>query len=162
MQFSVFPIGEIARREGKVAAQLYPAYAPGISGLCSYSHLQLIWWFSGSDDVQSRSQVHARCPYLGAPKELGVFATRSPHRPNPIALTCSRILAIDAAAGLIWLEDCDAEDGSPILDIKPYAPSADRVERPVVPEWSAHWPNSLEESAVYDWAGEIDPFFEHS
>ena len=160
MQLRVYPIGEIARCGGKVAARLYPAYAPGIAGLCAYSHLQLIWWFSGADDAKSRGQVHARCPYLGAPEELGVFATRSPHRPNPIALTCCRILALDADAGLIWLENCDAEDGSPILDIKPYAPSVDRVEHPAGPAWSAHWPKSLEESAAYDWEREADPSFE--
>lgn len=160
MPFSIFPIGKIFRQDGKVFARLFPAYAQGLVGLCAYSHLQLLWWFSGADDAQSRGRVQARCPYLGAPKELGVFATRSPHRPNPIALTCCRILAVDAAAGLVQLEDCDAEDGSPILDIKPYAPSSDRVEHPSGPAWSAHWPGSLEESAAYDWAREMDPSFE--
>ena len=129
-----------------------------LRGIEGFSHLWLIWQFSTA--VRDTWSPTVRPPRLGGNERVGVFATRSPHRPNPIALTCCRILAVDAAAGLVQLEDCDAEDGSPILDIKPYAPSSDRVEHPSGPAWSAHWPGSLEESAAYDWAREIDPSFE--
>lgn len=94
-------------------------------------------------------------PYKSAPETMGVFATRSPFRPNPIALTAAQILEIDYAGGKIRLAYIDAEDGSPVLDIKPYSPCLDVVQTAQTPAWCAHWPKSLEESAVYDWSAEM-------
>ena len=74
-------------------------------------------------------------------------------RPNPIALSCVQVLQIDQASGAIEIAYTDAEHLTPILDIKPYTPSLDRVERPSVPQWCAHWPKSLEGSAEFEWSG---------
>jgi tRNA (Thr-GGU) A37 N-methylase len=54
--------------------------------------------------------------------------------------------------GIIGLAFIDAEDGTPVLDIKPYTPSLDRVENPIVPKWCAHWPKSVESSGSFDWS----------
>ncbi|MFL1674767.1 TrmO family methyltransferase [Paenibacillus dendritiformis] len=89
------------------------------------------------------------------PHTLGIFATRSPYRPNPIGLSTARILAINEESGIIQLAYLDADEGSPVLDLKPYTPSLDRVEIPHVPDWCAHWPQSLEESASFDWSNEF-------
>jgi len=59
---------------------------------------------------------------------FGLFATRSPKRPNPIGLSVMRITHVDVETGVITLAGCDAFDGTPVLDIKPYLPSVDMVE----------------------------------
>ena len=87
---------------------------------------------------------------------MGLFATRSPVRPNPLALTTVHVLRIDYAKGLIQIDYIDANDGTPVLDIKPYTPSLDRVETPAVPEWCSHWPKSLEESETFAWEDEFN------
>ena len=87
---------------------------------------------------------------------MGTFAIRSPMRPNPIALTAVQVLNIDFNAGIIQINYIDAENDSPVLDIKPYTPSLDRIENPKVPEWCSHWPKSLEESANFDWQNEFN------
>jgi tRNA (Thr-GGU) A37 N-methylase len=92
-----------------------------------------------------------KSPYKASPKMLGTFATRSPERPNPIGLTCAYVTYIDAENGKIGLAYIDAKDGTPILDIKPYTPSFDRVENPIVPQWCADWPKNLETSGDFDW-----------
>lgn len=86
---------------------------------------------------------------------MGTFATRTPIRPNPIALTAAEIICIDYESGLIQIAFIDADDNTPVLDIKPYTPSLDRIEDPEVPEWCAHWPKSLEASASFAWEEEF-------
>ena len=95
-------------------------------------------------------------PYVNGPDEMGVFATRSPERPNPIALSCAYVTYINEQAGEIGLAYIDANDGSPVLDVKPYTPSLDRVEAPTVPQWCAHWPDNVETSGDFDWEDEFN------
>ena len=90
-------------------------------------------------------------PYRDGPGVMGVFATRSPLRPNPIALTAAEIIHTDQEKGLIRVTFLDAYNGTPVLDIKPYTPSLDRVETPGVPVWCSKWPKSTEESGCFDW-----------
>ena len=87
---------------------------------------------------------------------MGIFATRSPIRPNPIALTSVEVIHIDYQKGIIQIAYIDANDNTPILDLKPYTPSFDRVETPVVPGWYNHWPKSLEQSASFAWENEFN------
>ncbi len=95
-------------------------------------------------------------PYTKGPDTLGTFATRSPQRPNPIALSCTHVTYIDVDSGIIGLAYIDADDQSPVLDIKPYTPSLDRVEAPAVPAWCKHWPNNVETSGEFDWESEFN------
>lgn len=87
---------------------------------------------------------------------MGVFATRSPLRPNPLALTAVSVLDLDNQTGIIKIAYIDANDGTPVLDIKPYTPSLDRVENPQVPSWCDHWPKSVETSGAFNWAEEFN------
>lgn len=82
---------------------------------------------------------------------MGVFATRLPQRPNPIALTSAKVINIAHKAGTIQIAYTDAEKGTPVLDVKPYTPSLDRVEKPKVPGFCSHWPKCLEESGDFGW-----------
>ena len=89
-----------------------------------------------------------------SPEKLGIFSTRSPARPNPIASTVVQILSIEKD-GTINIPYIDADDNTPILDIKPYHPSTDKVKNIQLPDWCDHWPKSLEESADFDWESEF-------
>ena len=105
-----------------------PAYRDpsALRGLEGFSHLWLIWEFS-----QARREGWSptvRPPRLGGNKRLGVFATRSPFRPNPLGLSCVRLLEIrqDREQGpVLVVAGADLLDGTPIYDIKPYLPYAD-------------------------------------
>ena len=84
------------------------------------------------------------------------YLCRSPIRPNPIALTTSEVIGIDYENGIVQIAYTDANDASPVLDIKPYTPSLDRVEEPGVPGWCSHWPKSIEASADFAWEEEFN------
>lgn len=155
-QYVVNPIGTIRNRGEEVFLELEPAYAPALTALKGFSHIQVIWWFNGFDDAEARKVLEVPQPYKKAPAVMGIFATRSPVRPNPIALTAVQILSIDPEKSRIELAYIDANDGSPVLDIKPYTPSLDRVENPQVPEWCRHWPISLEQSGSFPWEEEFN------
>lgn len=77
-------------------------------------------------------------------------------RPNGIALTSVYVTYIDHENGIIGLGYIDANDGSPVIDIKPYIPSIDRVENPKMPDWCKHWPKCVEESGDFDWESEFN------
>jgi len=145
-------IGEISCSKRGIFIKVNKEYLPALKELKGFSHINVIWWFSKSADEFSRSILSVESPYKGSPKSMGVFATRSPQRPNPIALTTSEIIGIDVDDGLIQIAFIDAKDGSPVLDIKPYTPSLDRVEKPRVPNWCSNWPKSIEESGSFDWS----------
>lgn len=152
----VVPIGKIRNTDSVTEIVLEPAYIPALKALEGFSHINVIWWFSGFDTEEARSVLTAEQPYKKAPETMGVFATRSPVRPNPIALTASEIIGIDHQRGIIQIAYTDADDGSPVLDLKPYTPSLDRVEAPGVPDWCSHWPMSVEASGEFEWEKEFN------
>ena len=98
-----------------------------LRGIDGYSHLWLIWQFS--EAVREDWSPTVRPPRLGGNRRVGVFASRSPFRPNPIGLSCVKLVKIENAGGTVELtvEGADLLDGTPILDIKPYLPFADCV-----------------------------------
>ena len=100
-----------------------------IRGLEKCSHLWLIWEFTEFADKQWSPLV--RPPRLGGNRKMGVFATRSPLRPNPLGLSAVKILEIldDRTRGpVIHVSGADMMDGTPIYDIKPYIPYADSIQ----------------------------------
>lgn len=95
-------------------------YVSGLEGLAGFSYIEVLWWFSDCDNESARAMLYFEQPYKKAPAIMGTFATRAPARPNPIALTAAEIIDIDNESGCIRLAYIDANDGSPVLDIKPY------------------------------------------
>ena len=96
-----------------------------LRGLEGFSHLWLIWEFSQARRESWSPTV--RPPRLGGNRRLGVFATRSPFRPNPIGLSCVRLLGVDLhtpEGPVIRVAGADLMDGTPISDLKPYQPYA--------------------------------------
>ncbi len=156
MSITMQPIGHVVAKDGEFHLVLQPEYAPALRGLEGFSHVQALWWFDGCDNADCRAQLTEDKPYTHGPDVLGAFATRSPNRPNPIALSCAAVIDIDVAGASIGLAYIDADDGSPLLDIKPYTPSLDRVSQPEVPAWCAHWPKDQESSEDFDWGSEFN------
>ena len=100
--------------------------ADALRGLEGYSHLWLIWYFSAFDGDGWSPTV--RPPRLGGNKRMGVFATRSPNRPNPIGLSSvkiEKILLSSPEGPILFVSGADLLDGTPIFDIKPYLPYTD-------------------------------------
>lgn len=153
---TVNPIGKIVCADDGMRIVLDKSFAPALDGLDGFSHIQVIWWFSAFDNAQGRNAMTVDAPYTHSPNRLGTFATRSPMRPNPIALDCAEVTYLDHENATIGVAFIDAFDSSPVLDIKPYTPGLDRVENPIVPEWCRHWPKSHEVSGDFDWAGEMN------
>lgn len=102
--------------------------ADALSGLSGYSHIWLIWEFS--KNLRADWSATVRPPRLGRNRHMGVFASRSPFRPNPIGLSCVKLLEIrqDPAKGpVLVIDGADMVDGTPVFDIKPYNPYSDSV-----------------------------------
>ena len=95
-----------------------------LRGLDGFDYLWLIWGFHLNKETVSES-LTVRPPRLGGNERVGVFASRSPYRPNPLGLSSVRIERVDAAAGEIHVLGADLADGTPIYDIKPYVEYAD-------------------------------------
>ena len=154
-RYELIPIGKILFSEKGPRIQIDGKYQAALKGLDGFSHVEVIWWFSRSDDEVSRNTLEVFPPYKTSVQSMGVFATRSPARPNPLGLSTARILSVKADDLHIVIDHIDAENETPVLDLKPYTPSLDRVERPIVPNWCRHWPASIEKAADFDWENEF-------
>ena len=154
-EFTLSPIGQVRAGPDGHALQIAPEYRPALDGLETFSHILVLWWSHYLDTPEQRSVLVAEQPYRNAPATLGVFATRSPLRPNPVCVSIAPLLRVDQENGLVIVPWIDAEDGTPVLDIKPYHPSSDRVREVQLPEWCRHWPEWYEESGEFDWEAEF-------
>lgn len=108
-----------------------PLYARALKGLKRNSHVWVLCYFNHAD----RSVLQARPRKISSRLGLtGVFANRSPDRPNPVSITCSRLIAVKGRK--LELESLDAVNGTPVLDIKPYSPGIDSVPAASRPDFS--------------------------
>jgi tRNA-Thr(GGU) m(6)t(6)A37 methyltransferase TsaA len=108
-----------------------PYWAEALDGIEGFSHLWIIWWLDGFDEPPTSRFVHPE----GRREipQVGFFATRSPHRPNPIAITAVRFE--ERWENCLRVSGLDAYEGSPVLDIKPYLRRGDKIPEAVMPEW---------------------------
>ena len=118
------PIQPAFARECKGEAKIHEAYRAGLEGLEGFSHAWLIYGFH--QQTKARLRV---TPFM-ADHEMGVYATRSPARPNRLGLTLAQITGVTADS--VQLQGVDMLDGTPLYDIKPYVPAFD------VPEGEVH------------------------
>jgi tRNA-Thr(GGU) m(6)t(6)A37 methyltransferase TsaA len=132
-KLSVQPIGRIRKSEDHTQIVLDEEYQPGLLGLEGFSHIHVFWWFDRNDTPEKRRtlQVHP----MGDPENplTGVFATRSPLRPNLIALTLCKITSV--TENVVEIESIDALDDTPVLDIKPFIPGHDSASDATIPNW---------------------------
>jgi tRNA-Thr(GGU) m(6)t(6)A37 methyltransferase TsaA len=115
--FTMQPVGWVRKSGGKTFIEIDKRYQPALLGVDKLKSLQVLWWFDRNDTPEKRAilQVHPR----GDPDNplRGVFATRSPYRPNLIALTEVDVIAV--RDNLIEIDGIDAFADTPVLDLKP-------------------------------------------
>jgi tRNA-Thr(GGU) m(6)t(6)A37 methyltransferase TsaA len=129
------PIHELLDENwGKVISEvrLDPSMTRGVQGLEQFSHILVVFEMHQAThdpktDLVRRPQGRADMP------EVGIFAQRAKHRPNPIGITAVTLLNVQGAT--LTVQGLDAIDGTPVLDIKPYVPEFDRIDEPRVPQW---------------------------
>lgn len=118
--------GLAERLSGKIVFEKEYRNPEAFRGLSDFSHLWLIWEFSANRHTEWQPTV--RPPRLGGNAHMGVFATRSPYRPNPLGLSCVELESIDfddTEGPVLYVRGADLMDGTPIYDIKPYIRYAD-------------------------------------
>lgn len=117
--------GLVASLKGKIVFEPEFRNADALRGLEDFSHIWLLWQFSES--VRSGWSPTVRPPRLGGNRRMGVFATRSPFRPNPIGLSCVALerIAEEKEGPVLYVSGADLLDATPIYDIKPYLPFTD-------------------------------------
>jgi tRNA-Thr(GGU) m(6)t(6)A37 methyltransferase TsaA len=144
--FRVQPIGYV-RRPGaaepdpeafydpwaETALEILPRWASALDGIEEYSHLLVITWL----DRVRRARTARSFPPEGRTElpAVGLFATRTPRRPNPLGVSAPRLLRRDG--GTLWVRGIDAWPDTPILDLKGYSPRDDLHPEATVPEWLA-------------------------
>ncbi len=135
------PIGFVAKVEGDTSQiTVLPEYEDGLQGLSNFSHIIILTWLHLNDGEEQRHTLKVTPHrHKGAP-EVGVFASRSPARPNPIGLTVCQLL--DVGERTLTVRELDAAEGTPIVDIKPYIVRADCVPDARSPSWTAEGPKT--------------------
>jgi tRNA (adenine37-N6)-methyltransferase len=117
--------------EAAATLELFPPYdnMEAFRGLEAFSHVWILFIFHASR--QQTWSPTVRPPRLGGNRRLGVFATRSGFRPNPLGLSAVRLTTISRQDGktILYLKGIDLLDGTPVLDIKPYLPYSDNIEQ---------------------------------
>lgn len=110
---------EARKAGGTFRAVLDEPYRGGLVGLCPGMHIILLYWMAETRrDLMLQTPAHR-------PQPTGTFALRSPARPNPVGLAVVTLLALDLAEGILVVDACDAFDGTPLIDIKPWLGGVD-------------------------------------
>ncbi len=136
------PIGSVAKgrpwppgndrwEEAEAEIEIDPAWAGALDGIEGFSHIWVVWWPDRSegppDELHVRPERRAEMPLVG------ILATRSPQRPNPLAITAVRLLGRQGAR--LRVAGLDACQGTPVLDIKPYLRRGDLIPEATAPDW---------------------------
>ncbi len=128
-------IGHVRKEEGiSIYIEILERFWEATLQLDKFSHLIILWWITGRDNPGDRANLSDYPPQTAA--ELsGVFASRSPARPTPIGHSIVAVTHLDEGKHRIYIDQIDAFDSTPIIDIKPYMPSSDKVDDARVPPW---------------------------
>ncbi len=148
-------IGLVKQSEDGFSIVLNKEYREALVGIEGYQNLHIIWYANNLPDNPYNGYVIDK-PYVKGPDKIGVFATRSQIRPNPICMSIITVLKIDVENGIIYTPYIDTFPDTPVIDIKPYLPATDIVKNVSTPKWCSHWPKCLEESAYFDWEAEFN------
>ncbi len=131
--FQVTPIGYVRKEGGATSIEIDPGFSEALLGIDQFSHIMVFYWFHENDTTAGRRTltVHPR----GNPQNplTGVFATHSPRRPNLIALTVCRLVRV--VEHRLIIEEIDARDGSPVIDLKCYISGGPDIASVRVPDW---------------------------
>jgi tRNA-Thr(GGU) m(6)t(6)A37 methyltransferase TsaA len=141
----------VVEKEGEKEAiiRIFPKFCAGLKGIENYSHLIILYWIHLRDDEENRKTLLVFPRRHAVKIETGVFACRSPSRPNPIGLCVTELLKVKNCT--LKVKGLDALGGSPIIDIKPYNPKADSIPDAKVPEWAKQ--GKISQNKFYFYAG---------
>jgi tRNA-Thr(GGU) m(6)t(6)A37 methyltransferase TsaA len=120
--------------EASAEIEIDPSWAEALDGIEDFSHIWIVWWLDRFDQPPASLRVHPE-----GREEMplvGLFATRSPRRPCPIAMTAVPLLGREG--GRLFVQGLDAFEGTPVLDIKPYLRRGDAVPDATMPGWLEH------------------------
>lgn len=131
--YQVYPIGWLRLLGEEAVIEVAEALAPALEGVELYSHLWLIFYFHENEASPERHLLKVHPCRNPANPLLGVFATRSPLRPNLLGLSVVRLRRREG--NKIFIDPSDLRDGTPILDIKPYFPGSDCLPEAKAPNW---------------------------
>jgi tRNA-Thr(GGU) m(6)t(6)A37 methyltransferase TsaA len=120
--------------------EIFPEFCAGLKGINEFSHLIVLYWFHRRDNEEQRRTLLVVPKKHPSAPEVGVFACRSPSRPNPIGLCVVQLLQVENCT--LKVQGLDAWEESPIIDIKPYLPRADSVSDAITPEWTEKGPRT--------------------
>ncbi len=123
--------GKGDREAGIAEIEIDAAWAEALDGIEEFSHIWVVWWPDRFEELPTSPRVHPE----GRQEmpEVGLFATRSPHRPCPVAITAVRLLEHHGARLLV--QGLDASPDTPVLDIKPYLRRGDLIPEATMPRW---------------------------
>ena len=148
--FYMHPIGRIQRNDESIQIEVDAPFRPALKQLGQFSHVMVFWWADWFDSAEYRENADLlQCQPPYAPEHVsGVFATRAPYRPNPIAMTTCKLLGVDEGQGWVQVADIDAVDGTRVVDLKAYFAVCDRVQEVHLPPWLADWPEWMPENGI--------------
>jgi len=124
---------EVAGEE-EARVQIFPEFCDALKGIDGFSYIIILYWIHLRDNEKERNVLQVIPKRHTADVKVGVFACRSPSRPNPIGLCVAKLIKVEDC--LLIVEGLDALEDSPIIDIKPYIPRADSISDARVPEWT--------------------------
>lgn len=132
-------IGTVIKvEEDEAEIEIFPQFCGGLKGIEAFSHLYILYWAHLRDNENERKTLLVFPKRHAVKVETGVFACRSPSRPNPIGLCVVEL--IDIRGCQLSVRGLDAFQDTPIVDIKPYIPRADSIPYAKVPDWTARGP----------------------
>jgi tRNA-Thr(GGU) m(6)t(6)A37 methyltransferase TsaA len=132
VKLSLASLGVVRREGQRTFLVLDQKYAPGLVSLDDFSHVMVFYWCDRNDTPEKRAFLQGYRRNKANPL-TGVFATRSPVRPNPIAITTCKIIQIQG--NIVEIERIDAFENSPVIDLKPYIPRNDSFPGAKIPVW---------------------------
>jgi tRNA (adenine37-N6)-methyltransferase len=154
MKYTIKPIGNVQVQGELYTINLEKKYLPGLKHIEGFSHVWIVWWAHLTDQPEVRNRITAKSLFKNAPPLTGVFASRTPERPNPVMFSAIKLEAVDAEKGILTTRFIDADEGTPVLDIKPYFPM-ERIRDCNTPIWFGHWPKWAEDAENFNWKDEI-------
>lgn len=129
-------VEKAGKQEAKI--RIFPEFCAGLKGIEDFSHIIILYWIHLRDSEKERRTLLVFPRRHAVDVETGVFACRSPSRPNPIGLCVVELLKIEGCT--LTVKGLDAFEDSPIIDIKPYLPRADSILNAHVPKWTRRGP----------------------
>jgi len=127
-------IGFVEKTGEEAKIRVFPEFCEGLKGMEEYSHLIVLYWIHLRDTEEDRGTLLVYPKRHAVEKLTGVFACRSPSRPNPIGLCVVELVKRENCT--LTVKGLDALENSPIIDIKPYIPKIDSVQNARVPKWA--------------------------